>query len=171
MIVELARVAAAGAPNLAIADATRAFASAGWLLGAAEAIHGAGWGPLIVVDSLHSWADAMPGDVDEYARLGAALGALRGIAGALDSPVLVIAERNRASMKSGGLSAAAGHRRFEYGAESVWELNREDDAVPGPSGEVAVTLRLAKNRNGVAGSQIRLLFQGALQCFREADER
>ena len=34
-------------------------------------------------------------------------------------------------------------------------------------GEVEVTLKLAKNRNGSAGKQVHLWFHGALQKFRE----
>ena len=165
-VIELARTAADAAPGLVIADATRAFAPANWLLAVAESIRGDSPALLAVIDSLHSWADGMPGDADEYARLGAALGALRGLASALDSPILVIAERNRASMKVGGLSAGAGHRRIEYGAESVWELDRKDE-VAGSPGEVPVTLRLAKNRNGAPGREIALQFHGARQRFRE----
>ena len=138
------------------------------MLDVARAIRDEHPGILVVVDSLHSWADGMPGDADEYARLGAALGALRGLAGALESPVLVIAERNRASMKAGGISAGAGHRRIEYGAESVWELDREEEDV-GPPGEALVTLGLAKNRNGAPGRKVALHFDGARQRFREVN--
>ena len=166
--VALARVAAEKAPLLALADATRAFASAAWLQDIAAAVRGDARKVLIVVDSLHSWSGAMGGDADEYTRLGGALGALRGLAGILDSPVLIISERNRAGMK-GGMSAGAGHRGIEYGAESLWELDRDEGAAAGPAGEIDVTLKIAKNRSGSPGKKIALRFHGALQRFREAD--
>jgi hypothetical protein len=121
-----------------------------------------------VVDSVHSWAEAVPGDLNEYDRLNMAIAALRGLAGALGCPVLAIAERNRASMASGGLNAAAGSRRFEYGGESVWDLAGEKDARPDATGELPVTLTIVKNRNGSPGRRIHLRFNGALQRFAEA---
>ena len=168
-VVALARVAAEKASLLALADATRSFASAEWLQDIAAAVRGEARQVLVVVDSLQSWSGGLGGDADEYSRLGAALGALRGLAGILDSPVLTISERNRSGMKSGGMSAGAGHRGIEYGAESLWELDRDEDAASGPAGEVDVTLKIEKNRNGSPGKKVSLRFHGALQRFREAD--
>lgn len=167
--VRLARQAVAAAPLLTIADATTAFAPVPWLQRAAAVVRGDARHLLLVVDSVHSWAEGVPGDLDEYTRLGMALQSLRVLARSVDCAVLAIAERNRASMKVGGLSASAGHRSFEYGAESVLELNRPEDAAEDASGEVAVKLRIAKNRHGSPNRTIPLLFHGALQRFREAD--
>ena len=86
----------------------------------------------------------------------------------LTCPILAVAERNRASMQSGGISAGAGSRKLEYTPESVWDLQRDPDAAPDAQGEVPVTLRLVKNRNGAAGRKIPLRFHGGLQRFREA---
>ncbi len=122
---------------------------------------------LIVVDSVHSWAEGNPDPLTEYDGLNAALAALRAVSARLSCPVLAVAERNRESMKSGGLSAGAGTRKLEYGATTVLDLNREDDAREDGSGEVPVTLRLAKNRNGAAGKRVQLRFHGARQAFRE----
>jgi predicted nucleic acid-binding protein len=92
----------------------------------------------------------MPGDASEYDRLNAALAALRELAHQLACPVVVVAERNRGSMKEGGMSASAGSRRFEYVAEGVLALERSDaDAAAG--GEVEVKLRVQKNRHGSPG--------------------
>jgi replicative DNA helicase len=168
-IISLARQAAQSAPNLAIGDATHSFASSDWIMSMADALRGTIGSVLIVIDSLHSWAAEAPVDADEYTRLGQAVSVLRTIAGRLDCPVLAIAERNRASMKSGGLSGAAGSRKIEYSSESLWELDREENATADASGEIRVTLRLAKNRNGSPGRKIDLLFHGALQRFREAN--
>jgi replicative DNA helicase len=163
-----AQQAAAAVPDLTIADATRAFASVAWLHQAAAIVRGDGRHLLLVVDSAHSWSEAMPGDADEYTRLGVALASLRTLARTLDCPVLVVAERNRASMQKGGISAAAGHRSFEYGAESMLELTRDMTKAPDAVGEVAIGVKVVKNRNGVAGEELSLRFNGALQRFTEA---
>lgn len=165
----LARKAIAAVPNLVLADATMAFAVPRWIQDAAEVTRGEAANVLIVIDSVHSWAEAAPGDLDEYSALNAGLAALRGIAGALGCPVLAIAERNRASMKGGGLSASSGSRKFEYGASSVIDLGRDLEKPPDATGEVEVTLGLAKNRSGSAGKKVTLRFNGALQKFREAN--
>jgi hypothetical protein len=136
-----------------------------WLQKAAIAVKGDASHVLIVVDSVHSWAEAAPVDVDEYTALNDGLAALRRIARNLNCPVLAIAERNRAKMSAGGLDASAGSRRFEYGAESVLALNRDKDE--GADGEAKVTLTIEKNTNGAAGKRLPLLFNGALQRFTE----
>lgn len=165
--LKLAQHAAAAAPGLVFADATSAFASPEWLRSVADVIRGESDHLLIVVDSVHSWAEALEADLAEYERLNAAIGGLRTLAGRLDCPVLAIAERNRASMKSGGLSASAGSRRFEYGGESVLDLGREENATADANSEIPVTLTLAKNRHGSPGRKINLKFHGAMQRFTE----
>ena len=91
------------------------------------------------------------------------------LAGQLACPVVGIAERNRASMAGGGLSASAGSRKFEYTGESVLDLNvDEKDAPVGSEYEKTVVVHVAKNRNGSAGRRYKLLFHGALQRFTEA---
>lgn len=163
----LARRAAAAAPGLVLADATLAFATQRWIRDAALAVRGDSPHLLIVVDSVHSWIDAAPGDAPEYEALNAGLTGLRALAGALSCPILAVAERNRASMKRGGLSAGAGSRKIEYGATTVLDLARDLERSADLSGEVDVDLRIAKNRNGVAGKKVALKFHGALQRFRE----
>jgi hypothetical protein len=102
--------------------------------------------------------------------INVAIGALRALAGRLGCPVLGIAERNRASMTSGGLNAAAGSRKFEYTGESVLDLGVDEKGgpLPGP-GETAVVLHVAKNRNGAAGKRLHLAFHGALQRFADLE--
>jgi replicative DNA helicase len=164
--VSLARKAAAAAPELAIMDATRGYASAEWIRTTADVLRGEGRDVLVVVDSVHSWAEAAPEDADEYSLINRAIADLRLIAKQLSCPVLAIAERNRVAMGGGGLSASAGSRKFEYGAESVWDLSTEKDAAPDATGEIAVTLLMAKNRNGSPNRRVPLRFHGALQRFR-----
>ncbi len=163
----LARRAAAAVPNLVLADATQAFASPEWICAAAQAARGDAQDLLVVVDSVHSWSEGAPIDASEYDRLNAALATLRALARELNCPVVGVAERNRASMASGGLSAGAGSRKFEYGAETVLDLGREKDSPPNAAGEVDIEIIIAKNRNGSPGRKIPLKFHGALQRFRE----
>jgi replicative DNA helicase len=163
----LVKTAAQRFPYLAIADATLAYADPNWILVHAEAIKGDAPHVLIVVDSVHSWAEGSPEALTEYDTLNAALAYLRQMASRLACPVVGVAERNRDTMKKGGLSSAAGSRKFEYGASTVIDLVREDDAREDAAGEVPVGLKLAKNRNGAAGKRINLKFHGAKQQFRE----
>lgn len=69
-------------------------------------------------------------------------------------------------MIGGGLNAAAGSRKFEYGAETVISLDKKTSEVP-IGGEASVKLTVDKNRSGRCGS-IDLFFNGALQEFHEA---
>lgn len=162
---QLARRAVEATPHLAIADATLAPADIAWLTDAASAVRD-GTGPLlVVVDSIHSWAEGLSQEA-EYEALGAAIQALRRLVADLDCTVLGVAERNRAAMRQGGISASAGSRKFEYSAETVLDLAASDDP-PDIHGETIVTLSLAKNRHGSRGAKIPLRFSGALQAFRE----
>jgi replicative DNA helicase len=171
-----AQQAVADAPHLALLDATQAPATPAAILTAAETtrqIDPENPHLLIVVDSLHSWADGLPdGDgLTEYDRLNDALASLRLLAKRLDCPVLAIAERNRGAMRSGGQNAGAGTRKIEYGAETVLELDVRADSTgapmrPGPDGERQVGIKLSKNRHG-ANMEWTLLFHGGFQRFRE----
>jgi replicative DNA helicase len=118
---------------------------------------------LLVVDSVHSWAEGyMSPGANEYEVLGGAVASLRKLAQQLDCPVLGIAERNRAAMDKGGMAASAGSRKFEYGSETVLDLSRGAD---GPDEEVTVTLAIQKNRNGGTSENVQLLFDGSHQEF------
>jgi len=121
-----------------------------------------------VIESVHSWAEGIAGDAPEYEALNTAIASLRALSSSLACAVVGIAERNRGAMKEGGLSASAGSRKFEYGAESVLDLNRKENATSDAAGEIDVKLTIAKNRNGAVGRSFDLKFHGALQRFREA---
>lgn len=177
---EYANAALAACPQLALLDATRAYVPRDLIDAAARA-----WRErlgadhvLIVLDSLHSWAAAAPSfrDFGEYEALGAAVADLQRLAADLTAPILVVNERNRASADGGGVNAAAGSRKIEYGAETVWGLYRETETdehgKPRPkgfdaAGEVGAHLAIEKNRHG-AGGRVALRFHGALQQWREA---
>lgn len=175
-IQELAEKTAEQLPFLGIMDATigtapvEHIASAIASLREAPGAEGAP-GALVVVDSAHTWASRLWPDEEEYQRLSRALDELELLAKTLSIPLLLIAERNRASMKAGGQSGAAGNRRFEYAGESVIEL----DAVKEGEGEDEqgyreVKLTVSKNRHGSCG-QIRLKWHGAMQRHSEKGEQ
>jgi replicative DNA helicase len=124
----LARQAAQSVPDLALADATQTYANPFWIRDAALATKGEAKHFLLIVDSVHSWAESAAHESTEYDALNAALAALRGLAHQLECPVLAISERNRDSMGKGGMSAGAGTRKIEYGAETVLDLGREAGA-------------------------------------------
>lgn len=163
----LARRACAEAPFLAMCDATRCYAPPRWMRDAALATRGESEKLLVIVDSLHSWAEGAPSDAPEYETLGAGVSVLRQLASELGCPILAVAERNRGAMSGGGLSAGAGSRKIEYGAETVLDMEREPGKRENAAGEVEVAVKFAKNRHGAAGKKVELMFHGALQKFRE----
>lgn len=165
----LARDAIATAPHLCLADATRAAAPIQFLSDAAQIARGDEKHVLIVVDSLHSWALRLSGALSEYEALNAAIADLQTLAHSLKCPILVVSERNRGSMQSGGLNAGAGTRKIEYSGETVLDLNRNLDVKEDGAGEVPITLTLSKNRHGAAGKPLALKFHGALQKFHEGE--
>lgn len=167
----LANQAAAACQHLTLLDATRTIASPECLLHAAEAARGDHPHLLIVVDSVHSWADSSGNAAQEYDRLNTAVAALRSLAGRLDCPVVGIAERSRSTMQGGGLSAAAGSRKLEYGAETVIGLDRGKATDSTVKGVMGVTLSIEKNRHGSAGIKVPLRFHGAMQRFEEVSQR
>ncbi|RYG53778.1 hypothetical protein EON80_32355, partial [bacterium] len=152
----LALRAIQASPLLAILDATTAPATPDHIRDCAQIVRGDAKGLLIVVDSLQSWAESLPQEGGEYETLNSAVKVLRQMAHLLDAPILFVSERNRDSMKSGGLNAGAGSRKIEYGAETVFDLDRDMDARADGAGEVDITLRIAKNRHGAAGVALPL---------------
>lgn len=166
--LDLVRKAVKQSPDLTFIDGTQAFASPEWLHEIAEIYRGENKHLLLIVDSVHSWAEGAMAGTTEYDALNAALASLRTLATMLKCPVLVIAERNRSSMKQGGLSAGAGTRKIEYAAETVLDLDRRERDLPTADGEVSITVKIAKNRHGMTGKELDFLFHGALQRFKEA---
>ena len=166
--LEKARRAAAAAPDFWFLDATVCYPYRADIEAVATAARGDGRYVLIVVDSVHSWAQGAPGELTEYESLNAHLQMLNDLALALNAPVLAVAERNRQSMNKGGMSAGAGTRKLEYEAGTVMDLDKDKDATEDPiTREVPIKLKIAKNRNGATGKPIPLRFHGALQTFNE----
>lgn len=166
----LAKQTAQSLPNIVLVDCTQAYGDPAWLRDCGEVARGSERHLLVVVDSVHSWAEMAPGNLgSEYDVLNAGLAALRTLAHQLDCALVGIAERNRASAKAGGVGASAGTRKFEFGAESMLELHRDEDEREDAGGEVSVSLKISKNRHGSPGGKVNLKFQGATQRWREVD--
>jgi replicative DNA helicase len=170
---ELAERTASALPLFSIMDATVGSAPTEHIaavLGSMREAPGAdaakGDGALVIVDSAHTWAARVWPDQEEYVRLGLALDELELLAKKLDIPVLLIAERNRASMKGGGQSASAGSRRFEYAGESVIELDSIEKETEDSDGWRTVKLTVSKNRHGGLG-EVLLRWHGAMQKHTE----
>jgi len=168
LALQLYERAVATAPHAYLVDATRAYASAEYLLEVASLAKGQSANFLLVLDSLHSWVEMLPDErASEYEAINDGLASLRLLANKLVCPILVIAERNRSAMKEGGINAGAGSRRIEFGSESVLSLDRK--GRPGPTGAVTVEMVLDKNRHGASGRTLTVIFEGATQRFKEVD--
>ena len=169
---DLANRAAAQCPQLVIADATKVYARPDWIIRIAENLKSGNDHLLVIVDSIHSWAESAGTDSQDYELISTACRELRTLAANLECPIIAIAERNRASFAKGAskdkVSAGAGSRKIEYGSETVINLEKDDDQGPSPTGDQTVTMQFAKNRNGAAGKDIKLIFEGGFQNYREA---
>ncbi len=149
--VTLAQRAAAAAPALAFGDATHAWAPPDWLQQSVAVVKGDASHVLVVVDSVHSWAEAAPTDVDEYTALNDGLAAAPSnrsqspMSSARDRRTKPRKDERRRSGCVGGLPT------FEYGAESVLALNRgKDEGADGCS---------------------TVLCSGSTRCRRAGDDR
>lgn len=162
----LVRQAAAAAPQLAFLDATMAPASPAFVRDCAAIARGDSPHLLIVIDSLQSWVEGVAGSVSEYEALGEGIARLRQLAHELKTPIFLMCERNRESMKSGGLSAGAGSRKIEYSAETVIDLGSEEGVRDDVKGERPIRLKLTKNRHGAVGKTLDLSFNGGFQRFK-----
>jgi replicative DNA helicase len=164
----LVRRAITAAPQMAILDATRAPATPTFIRDCAAITRGESAHLLIVIDSLQSWVEGVAGSLSEYEALGEGIARLRQLAHEVNAPIFLMCERNRESMRSGGLSAGAGTRKIEYSAETVIDLGSEEGARPDVSGERPLQLKLTKNRHGAVGKTLNLTFNGGFQRFKEA---
>ena len=183
-VIALARRAIETVPYLAILDATtgaaptvedlqnaiEALRNRVARMGTPDAIEAAISPCLLVIDSGHAWAQGLDtAGAPEYDRLNTAIGGLHDLARMMGIPILITAERNRASMVTGGQNAAAGTRTWEYRAETVLDLSPDPDPkVASPiGGERRLILSIHKNRHGpplpVGPS---LDWNGALQRFK-----
>lgn len=169
-ITDLALKAVETLPHLFLADASTCFASPNWITRTVQLIREMSQSHhvLVVLDSLHTWSSAVAeSGISEYEAISLGVQGLRETANQLATPFLVIAERNRAAMASGGLHSGAGSRKIEYSAESVLDLTEERDAAQDAANERLVQLKVEKNRHGSKGTTINLTFNGSFQRFTE----
>lgn len=174
--------AARACPMLALYDATTAPATVADIQAKADALRGRFEAShvLIVVDSVTDWAlstanGTATGATESDQRIIAemALSGLKSLTAdnALPGAVLAIAHRNRTGQNAKGgdkLHAGKGTGRYEYIAESVWDLDRDTGQKPDADHRTRAELTLLKNRHGSAGVSIDLEFEGRLQKFQEA---
>lgn len=117
---------------------------------------------VIVVDYLQLMAPRDRG-VPREQQVGELSEGLKGLAKELGVPVVALAQVNRASAdrtnKRPMLSDLRESGRIEADADHVWLLHREDLVNPNSAtGEIEVLV--AKNRNGISGGAVTLMFQG-----------
>ena len=172
--------AARECPMLALYDATTATATVSDIQSKADALRGcfAASHVLVIVDSVTDWAlstansaTANPQDSDQRIIAELALSGLKSLTADLSGAVLAIAHRNRAGQNAKGgdkLHAGKGTGRYEYIAESVWDLDRDTGQEPDAMQRTKAELTILKNRHGGAGVSIDLEFEGRLQKFTEA---
>jgi replicative DNA helicase len=166
------------APNLALMDATRAYADVNTICKAAEALKESmrSQQVLVIIDSLTVWARSAAHGLEtlslsEYDIINQGVVGCTNIATYLKSPVIALSHRNRQGNKGeGGLHAAKGSGSIEYEAESVLDLepsDKRDGNAPDLNGDVRVKLTAYKNRHGVPNIPVYLKFNGRLQKFDE----
>jgi replicative DNA helicase len=164
--LSLVQRAIATAPQLAILDSTCAPARPEFLRDCIRIARGASPHIFVVIDSLQSWVEGVVPQASEYEALGEGIARLRQLSHELKAPFFLMCERNRESMKNGGLSAGAGTRKIEYSAETVMDLSVDEGARVDVQGEKAVRLCLTKNRHGAVGKVVSLSFNGGFQRFK-----
>lgn len=173
--MDLARRAVASAPDMWLLNATTCYPRRADIQNVAQAARGDGRHVLVVVDSVHAWAQGAGDALTEYEAMNAHLKALNDMALDLNCAVLAVAERNRASMSKGGMSAGAGTRKLEYGAWTVLSLQRQNEGEDGEESliemqdEIPVVLKVQKNRSGSAGKKILLNFHKPFQRLSEPE--
>jgi replicative DNA helicase len=165
--------AALRSPMLAIADATSRPARIEWIAKVAEAQRAESPYYMIVIDSLHSWAEGNNQGQPEYELISLACKGLRELAAVLGCPILVISEMSRSAQEKAekgkeNTGGGAGSRKIEYGAESVIQLARSEEQDNRVTGDKRILLSFEKNRNGAGGKAIPLIFEGGFQNYREA---
>lgn len=167
----------ASSPNLFIAKADEAYADIPWIEEQAQITRGDSEDLLIILDSAHSWLESADketkGESSEYEVTNLAVRDLRNLAKRLKCPIIAIAERNRASANKGApkdkLGAAAGSRKWEYGAETIMNLDRDEDQPKEHGAETRITLTINKNRNGQSKKTVHFCFAGGFQRYSEGD--
>jgi replicative DNA helicase len=132
---------------------------------------------LVIVDYLQLWAKAseeLQSRRDARERVEVMGNSLRELAVRLDSPVLAIANQNRAEGRYSGNGAASldslkESGDLEYMADVALFLTQDDKRAITPPAR-AVTLTVAKNRHGDLGA-VPLIFRPDKSNFGEEEWR
>jgi adenosyl cobinamide kinase/adenosyl cobinamide phosphate guanylyltransferase len=125
---------------------------------------------MLIVDSLHTWINqflAEAEDGTEYNAINYGVNELRRIANHLSIPVMIVCERNRASMADGGLSAVAGSRTVEYRSDIVFGMDKASEQHDDHGIVKDITLSVLKNRSGGSGVELTYSFNGSYMGFWE----
>lgn len=125
---------------------------------------------LLVLDSVHTLVRMANVQATEYDALTVGLTALDAIGKQHGIAILGVAERSRGAMRTGGQSASAGHRLFEYIAEVVLGLDTPEEQGNLPDGRRRATLSIHKNRWGdlrEGTRAIRMIFDPRTMTFTE----
>jgi replicative DNA helicase len=124
---------------------------------------------LVIVDYLQKMAPTAGFD-GLRENVGAIAAQLRDLSRDLKAPVLALASLNRAGYEEGKTPSMANLKEIgdiEYGADVVMLLSEgKGDGPPMGNGR-PVTLRIAKNRGGEAGTDVALVFRPSTGDFRE----
>ena len=104
LALQLYEQAVATAPHAYLVDATRAYATADYLLEVASLAKGEWTNFLLVLDSLHSWVEMLPDErASEYEAINDGLASLRLLANKLVCPILVHVGEILPGMRGGRL--------------------------------------------------------------------
>ena len=158
-------------PNLAkihLLDATRVRTSLDEIKDAAIAAKGNSPHLLIVIDSAHAMVRGLRagGKVSAYDATENCITQVQQLAADLEASVVLIAEQNRSERGGRGQSACANASVYEYGSNHVLALMRDQEIKPDRQGEVPITARFAKNRDGQQGVEVGLRFRCKTMSFR-----
>lgn len=176
---KLALVTAQNLPQLALMDATRAYATVESICAAADGLRSAQRAEhvLVIIDSLTVWARSAAKGIEaaglsEYDIINQGVLGCTNIANHLSAPVIALSHRSRAgNSANGGLHAAKGSGSIEYEAETVLDLepaDKQGNGAPDVNGDVRIKLTPYKNRHGIPNIAVPLLFNGRTQTFTEA---
>ncbi len=181
-LIRLLRATAFACPKLALYDATSG-ATCQSIHQKALALRERFNAPhvLIIIDSVTDWAfqatqsevaGAPAANLTEFQMAEGALNGLKALAADLQCPIIAIAHRSRVGQKAQGadkLHAAKATGRYEYIAESVWDLQRDVMDKPDRDGTTKAEFTLLKNRHGRTGASLFLKFEGRVQRFFESE--
>lgn len=123
---------------------------------------------LLIVDSVHSLARRNAAGSTEYERITQLTNDFERLVNAENIAAVLVAERSRATMKTGGLHAAKGSASVEYTGAGVWSLgDGAGDGTRNSDGSINLTLTVEKNRNGPKDVAIPFKFFSEFMNFIE----